>query len=73
MCGWPDDCFAQLGVNGSDCRQACEESVDSVGLACLQAIHDGVACLGTCDPEAITNEDVVRCEAAAQAIDSACE
>jgi hypothetical protein len=75
ICGWPDQCFVQLGVpvQGAECVQSCEEQADLVGLDCLRTISDTVACLGTCDFESLTEEQVLDCQDVASHIQSACE
>lgn len=75
VCGWPDQCFVELGVPVEDaqCIQSCESQVDVVGIGCLAAIADTVACLGTCDFDALTEADINRCQSAAEAISTACE
>ncbi len=75
VCGWPDQCFAELGapLGGADCIEACEASVDAVGVACLGAIADVVACLGTCDVESITQEQALACQDEAERISASCE
>ena len=75
VCGWPDQCFVALGVplQGSECMQNCEVSVDAVGVACLGAIVDTVDCLGTCDIESITEQQALACQGQAEAIAAACE
>lgn len=75
ICGWPDECFVQLGVSapGAECVQSCEAQVDAVGLDCLRTISDTVACLGTCDFESLTEEQILDCQDVALRIESACE
>jgi hypothetical protein len=75
VCGWPDDCFSEFGVpvQDAECIQACEASVEAVGMACLQAIHNTIECVGTCNPDAITDDDIARCQSAARAIESSCD
>jgi len=75
ICGWPDECFVQLGVpvQGSDCVPSCESQVDAVGLDCLRAISDTVACLGTCDVQSVTQQQALACQDQANAIQSACQ
>ena len=75
VCGWPDQCFAELGVplEGAECVQSCEASVEVVGLPCLQAINNTVTCLGTCDFNALTDRQILNCQDEAQAISTACE
>lgn len=75
VCGWPDTCFSELGVEIQDgeCMQSCEASVDVVGLPCLQSINDTVACLGTCDFDALTDQQILNCQDEAEAISAACE
>ena len=75
VCGWPDACFVELGVplQDAECVQSCEASVEVVGLPCLQAINNTVSCLGTCDFEALTDEQIRSCEDEAEAISAACD
>ena len=75
VCSWPDECFALAGVSFEDvdCIVACEQSIDAVGELCLQTINDAVQCLGTCIEAEITDDDIVRCQEAAQAIGPACD
>jgi len=75
ICGWPDECFTQLGVplQGGDCFQTCEAQVEVAGIACVSAIASTVECLGTCDVESLTVEQQLACQGEAQAISDACE
>ncbi|MFZ1865626.1 MAG: hypothetical protein WAU39_15490 [Polyangiales bacterium] len=75
MCGWPDECFVQLGVpvQGAECVQSCEAQADLVGVDCISAISDTIACLGTCDVESVTQEQALACQDEAQAISDACQ
>ena len=75
MCGWPDECFTQLGVSldGVDCVQACEAQAEVYGIACVSAISSTIACLGTCDFEALSQEQALACQDEALQIESACE
>jgi hypothetical protein len=75
ICGWPDECFVQLGVpiQGADCVPNCQSQAELVGLACLSAISDTVACLGTCELESITEQQALACQSVALGIESACE
>jgi hypothetical protein len=74
ICGWPDECFASLGIPvQADCVQSCEASVDAVGLDCISAILTTIDCLGTCDLQSVTNEQALACREQALAIDSACQ
>jgi len=75
VCGWPDACFAELGVpvEDAECAQSCEASVEVVGLPCLQAINNTVACLGTCDFNALTEQQILACQDEAEAISAACD
>ena len=75
ICGWPDACFVQLGVpvQAAECVQSCEAQADLVGLGCLRAISDTVNCLGTCDFESLTDQQILNCQSVALAIDAACE
>ena len=71
VCGWPDECFALLGVpvQRDECVATCETQAQTVGLACITAIADTVDCLGTCDPESLTPQEISACEAAARGIE----
>lgn len=75
VCGWPDECFAALGASlqGAECMQSCEASVEVVGVDCLGAIVDTIACIGTCDVESVSPEQAAACQGEAQAISDACE
>jgi hypothetical protein len=75
ICGWPDECFTQLGVpvQGGDCVQTCEAQVEVAGIACVSAIASTVECLGTCDVESLTLEQQLACQGEAEAISAACE
>ncbi|MGD8608470.1 MAG: hypothetical protein PVH21_14330 [Myxococcales bacterium] len=75
MCGWPDACFVELGVPapGSECMQSCEAQAEIVGVDCIGAISDTIACLGTCNLDSITQEQALACQEEAQAISNACE
>ena len=75
MCGWPDECFEQLGVplQGGDCVQACEAQVGVYGIGCVSAISSTIACLGTCDVASLTEEQALACQDEARAIETACE
>jgi len=74
MCGWPDECFTQLGVpiQGAECVQACEAQVEFVGIDCVRSISDTIACLGTCDVESLSQSQALACQDEAEAIASAC-
>ena len=75
LCGWPDECFAQLGapLEGADCVQTCEAQVELVGIECVRAISSTISCLGTCDVESLTLEQQIACADEAEAISAACE
>jgi hypothetical protein len=75
FCSLPDECFPELGVpvQGGDCMQSCEAQIELVGVDCISAIFGTIACLGTCDFELLTNEDVLACQNEALAIESACD
>jgi hypothetical protein len=75
LCGWPDECFEQLGVpmQAGDCMQACEAQIGVVGVSCVSAISTTIACLGTCDVESLTEAELLACQDEALAIESACE
>ena len=74
ICGWPDECFTQLGapVEG-DCVQTCEAQSGLVGIACISAINSTIECLGTCDVESLTVEQQLACQDEAEAISAACD
>ena len=75
LCSMPDECFAELGIppQGSDCMQACEAQVEYVGVECINVIADTIECLGTCDVESLTNEELLACQDEALSIESACD
>jgi len=75
LCGWPDECFTQLGVplEGADCVETCVAQAEVVGVACVSAISSTISCLGTCDVESLTEAEVLACQDEAEAISSACE
>ena len=75
LCGWPTECYAQLGVSAPDmnCVAACEEQADAVGVACLSAIVDTFNCLGTCNFEELSEDQVRACQGNAEAIADACD
>jgi len=75
VCGWPDACFVELGVplQDTECVQSCEASVEVVGLPCLQAINNTVGCLGTCEFDALTDQQILACQGEAEAISAACD
>jgi hypothetical protein len=75
VCGWPDACFVELGVpvEDAECVASCEASVEVVGLPCLQAINNTVSCLGTCEFDALTEQQILACQGEAEAISTACD
>jgi len=75
VCGWPDQCFAELGVplEDAECVQSCEASVEVVGLPCLRAMNDTISCLGTCDFEMLSDQQILSCQDEAEAILATCE
>ncbi len=75
ICGWPDQCFVQLDVpiQGVECVQNCEAQADLVGVACLRALSETVACLGTCDLASLTEQQALACQSFALEIQAACE
>lgn len=74
ICGWPDECFIQLGVPvQADCVPSCQSQAGVVGLACLTAISDTVQCLGTCDFQSVTEEQALACQSVGLRIESACQ
>jgi hypothetical protein len=75
VCGWPDACFAELNVSVEDgqCIQTCVASVKEVGMPCLQAINDTVSCLGTCEFDALTDQQLLDCQGQAEAISANCD
>jgi hypothetical protein len=52
---------------------SCEASVEVVGLPCLQAINNTVSCLGTCEFDALTEQQILACQDEAEAISTACD
>ena len=79
LCGWPDECFTQLGfpLEGADCVQTCEAQGAIHGFCCVSAISSMISCLGTCDVESLTEEQAaalaMECQDEAAGIESACE
>lgn len=75
ICGWPDECFIELGVpvQGADCVSDCQTQAGLVGLACLTAISDTVACLGTCEFQSLSEQELLACQSVAFEIQTACE
>ena len=75
MCGWPDECFTQLGVpvQGADCVQTCNAQAELVGIACISAISSTISCLGTCDLDLLTDEQLLACQDEALGISAACD
>jgi hypothetical protein len=75
LCGWPDECFTQLDVSldGADCVQTCEAQGAIAGFECVSAISSTIACLGTCDFESLSQEQLRDCQDEALEIESACE
>ena len=79
LCGWPDECFAQLGypLEGSDCVQTCEAQGGLVGFGCISAINSMISCIGTCDVESLTEAEAAaaaeRCQGQVDAISAACD
>ncbi|KPK17282.1 MAG: hypothetical protein AMJ62_02240 [Myxococcales bacterium SG8_38] len=75
MCGWPDECFTQLGapVQDAECVQSCQTQAELVGVDCLSAISDTIACLETCDLQSLTEQQVLACQDEAMVIERACE
>ncbi|MBW2159734.1 MAG: hypothetical protein JRH14_07170 [Deltaproteobacteria bacterium] len=79
LCGWPDECFSQLGapLEGADCVQTCEAQAEVVGVACVSAISSTISCLGTCDVASLTEAEAAaaaaKCQGQAEAIAAACE
>jgi hypothetical protein len=53
--------------------QSCEAQAEIVGVDCIGAISDTIACLGTCNLDSITQEQALACQEEAQAISNACE
>jgi hypothetical protein len=75
ICGWPDECFTQLGipVQGADCLQSCQAQVELVGVDCIVALSTTIACLDTCDLQSLTEQQILACRDEAMAIDRACD
>ena len=75
MCAWPDSCYQELGVDtpADDCVQSCEAQAASVGIECLAAISDTINCLGTCEIESLSEEQLLDCQDEALEVSSACE
>ena len=75
ICSLPDECFVELGIpaQGGDCVQTCEAQVEYVGVDCINAISATIACLGTCDIDLLTEEELLECQDEALAISPACE
>lgn len=74
VCGWPDECFVAFSVPvAGDCTATCESSVEQVGAACVEAIADTVACVGTCDLESVTEQQALACQDDAERISVACD
>lgn len=75
LCSMPDECFAQLGVPvpGGDCMQACEAQIELVGVDCIAAISDTIACLPTCDVDSLTNEQLLACQDEALRVGQTCD
>ena len=73
ICGWPDECYLELGVPAQDadqCAQSCEAQIDLVGVDCLIAISNTIECLGTCDVNSLPAEPLLACQGEALAISS---
>ena len=79
LCGWPDECFAQLGypLEGADCVQTCEAQGGLVGFGCISALNSMISCIGTCDVESLTEAEAAaaaeRCQGQVDAISAACD
>ncbi len=75
ICGWPDECFIELGVpvQGADCVTDCQTQAGLVGLACLTAISDTVACLGTCEFQSLSEQELLACQSVAFEIQDTCD
>ncbi len=71
----PDECFAELGVpvSGGDCMQACVAEIESVGVSCVNAISDTIACLPSCDLESLSDAELLACQDEALRITQACD
>jgi len=52
--------------------EACEAQIELVGVDCVNAISDTIACLPTCDLDLLTNEQLLACQDEALRIDQAC-
>ena len=75
ICSLPNECFDQLGfpLQGADCMQTCEAQAEYVGVACLNAISDTIACLDTCDLDLLTDAQLADCQDEALSISAACD
>lgn len=75
ICSLPDQCFQELGVpiDRGDCFDACRSQIDQVGVGCINAITATIDCLGTCDVDALTNEELLACQDQALEIGPACD
>ncbi|MGB8332513.1 MAG: hypothetical protein WCE62_20480 [Polyangiales bacterium] len=75
ICGWPDECFTELGVpvQDADCVQSCQAQVELVGVDCIVALARTVDCLGTCDLESLSEEQILDCRDEAEAISQGCD
>jgi len=53
--------------------QTCEAQAEYVGVACLNAISDTIACLDTCDLDLLTDAQLADCQDEALGISAACD
>lgn len=52
--------------------QTCKAQAEYVGVACLNAISDTIACLDTCDLDQVTEAQAAQCQDEALRISPAC-
>ena len=53
--------------------QACEAQIELVGVDCIAAISDTIACLPTCDVDSLTNEQLLACQDEALRVGQTCD
>lgn len=71
--GQSGDCLAEFGLQSEDCFDSCQAQVDQVGEKCMSAIAATLECLGTCDPEELSEADLLACQDEAFAVADRCE
>ena len=75
VCSLPGECVVELGIpfQGGNCMTDCQAQVEVSGSACINAILDTIACLGTCDLESLSQAELLACQDEALVIETACE